>query len=102
MSKELSEMKVYELAREIRRDWKNVNYAARPYLDAMSGLVEITDSYGLDSGASIVRYFLSNASSWRGQRAREIKAELNRRLKQPNPVTIGLSVHLRVVSLPST
>ena len=70
MSKELSEMKVYELAREIRRDWKNINYAARPYLDAMSGLL---------------RYFLSNASSWRGQRAREIKAELNRRLKQPNP-----------------
>jgi len=82
MSKELSEMKVYELAREIRRDWKNLNYAARPYLDAMSDLIELTDAFSYDSGASIVRYFLSNASSWRGQRAREIKAELNRRLKQ--------------------
>lgn len=85
MSKELSEMKLYELAREIRRDWKNINYAARPYLDAMSDLIELTDAFNYesyDSGANIVRYFLSNASSWRGQRAREIKAELNRRLKQ--------------------
>lgn len=81
MSKELSEMKLHDLAREIRRDWKNVNYAARPYLDAMAGLVEITGSYGHDSGTSIVRYFLANATGWRGQKAREIKAELKRRLK---------------------
>lgn len=81
MSKELSEMKLYELAREIRRDWKNVNYAARPYLDAMRDLIGISDAFGYDSGESIVRYFLANATGWRGQKAREIKAELNRRLK---------------------
>lgn len=81
MSKELSEMKLYELAREIRRDWKNVNYAARPYLDAMSSLNELSGSYGHDSGEGIVRYFLANATGWRGQKAREIKAELTRRLK---------------------
>ena len=85
MSKELSEMKLYELAREALRDWKNVNYAVKPYLAAMSLLEELNGSYGHDSGASIVRYFLSNASSWRGQRAREVKAELQRRLKLPAP-----------------
>jgi len=85
MSKELSEMKLYELAREVRRDWKNINYAARPYLDAMSDLIGLTDAFSYDSGDSIVRYFLSNASSWRGQRAREVKAELQRRLKLPAP-----------------
>ena len=70
-----------DIAREIRRDWKAVNFAARPYLDAMGGLDSITDSYGMDSAKSIVAYFLVNASSWRGPKAKEIKAELNKMLK---------------------
>lgn len=50
-------------------------YAA-PYLEAMSQLDKITDSYYLNSADSIVRYFLSNVSTWRGDAARRIKAEL--------------------------
>lgn len=68
---------IYEIAREIRADWKNVNYAAKPYLDAMRDLANITDTYGYDSAKSVVLYFLSNASAWRGENARRIKAELN-------------------------
>jgi len=72
---------IYEIAREVRKDWKNVNYAAKPYLDAMSDLTSINDAYYHDSGYSIVAYFLGNASSWRGDNARRIKAELKDILK---------------------
>lgn len=64
------------IAQDIARDWKAVNYAARPYLDAMYTLNSISDRYHVDSADSIVRYFLSNATAWRGDKAREIKAEL--------------------------
>ena len=67
---------LYEIAREIRKDWKNVSYYAAPYLQAMSCLETINDSYGYDSGRSIVAYFLANAGSWRGEVAKRIKAEL--------------------------
>ena len=68
---------LYEIANEIRKDWgAKINFAARPYLDAMATLTSINDNYGWDSGKSIVLYFLSNASSWRGETAKRIKAEL--------------------------
>jgi hypothetical protein len=70
-----------EIAREIRKDWKNVNYAAAPYLDAMGSLNSIQDDYYADSGVSVVLYFLSNASSWRGETAKRIKAELKKMCK---------------------
>lgn len=69
------------LARRIRADWKNVHFAARPYLDAMSYLDSVSDSVGYDSGRSIIRYFLCNASSWRGPVAKEIKAALKALIK---------------------
>ena len=69
------------IAREIYKDWKNVNYAAKPYLEAMSGMDSINDNYFQDSGRSVVAYFLSNASSWKGEKAKEIKAELKKMLK---------------------
>ena len=67
---------LYTIAAEIRSDWKKVNYAAVPYLEAMQQLNSIEDNFILDSARSIVRYFLSNATTWRGEKAREIKAEL--------------------------
>jgi hypothetical protein len=42
----------------------------------MACLESVNDNYGWDSGKSIVLYFLGNASSWRGEVAREIKKEL--------------------------
>lgn len=67
---------IYEIANDIRAHWANVNYAAKPYLDAMHSLGGIGDAYGADSAHSIILYFLSNAGSWRGEHARRIKAEL--------------------------
>lgn len=67
-----------EIAREIRRDWKKVYFGAEPYLAAMSSLDSIEDNYVFDSGKSIVLYFLSNASTWRGETAKRIKVELKK------------------------
>jgi hypothetical protein len=66
------------IAREIKKDWKNINFGAKPYLDAMSTLNSIKDNYDQDSGKSIVLYFLSNAASWKGDVAKRIKAELKK------------------------
>lgn len=65
-----------EIAREIRRDWKPVDYSAKPYLEAMGDLNNIDDKYGEDDGRYIVNYFLSNSGKWRGDTAKRIKAEL--------------------------
>ena len=70
-----------EIAREIAREWPNVNYAAEPYLDAMHSVESVNDAYGLDNGKMIVRYFLANAGTWRGEAARRIKAELREMTK---------------------
>tara|TARA_Y100000401_G_scaffold116680_1_gene123073 strand:- start:1487 stop:1720 length:234 start_codon:yes stop_codon:yes gene_type:complete len=70
------------IARDIENDWQEkVNFAARPYLDAMHSLNTVADYFGCDSGDSIVMYFLSNASTWRGPVARSIKAELKAMIK---------------------
>lgn len=72
------------IASEIESLWvdkngnSNVNYAARPYLDAMHSITDITDNFGHDSAKSIVLYFLSNATSFRGEDARRLKAELKK------------------------
>lgn len=77
---------LYIIANEIINDWhvtaKNgIYFGAKPYLDAMRSLDNISDNYGMDSGKSIVLYFLSNASTWRGETAKRVKAELNAMLK---------------------
>ena len=72
---------IYIIAEEISKDWKKPYFGALPYLSALHSLDKITDSYGMDSGKSIVLYFLSNAATWRGNKARAIKAELKNLLK---------------------
>ena len=72
---------VYQIAAEIKKLWKNVNFAAKPYLDAMMHIGSVADGYGADDGKSIVLYFLSNASSWRGPDAKRLKDELKAALK---------------------
>lgn len=64
------------IAREISREWKNINYAAKPYLEAMRSLDSASDSFGYDSAKSIVAYFLANASGYRGDAAKANKAAL--------------------------
>lgn len=77
---DLTTLSIAGLASLVRQDWKEVNYAAEPYLSAMFDLRSIHDKYGDDSGKSVVRYFLGNATSWRGETAKAIKAELKNRL----------------------
>ena len=67
---------LWQIAAEIEKEWANVHYTARPYLDAMCSLNTINDQYGADDGRSVVAYFLSNAATWRGEAARRIKKEL--------------------------
>jgi len=67
---------LYEIAREVRKDWRKVYFGAVPYLEAMGSLNEIGENYGLDSGKSIVLYFLANARGWKGETAKRVKAEL--------------------------
>ena len=54
---------------------------AEAYVTPMKSLTSISDTYYADSADSIVRYALSNLTSWRGEKARQIKAELNGMLK---------------------
>jgi hypothetical protein len=42
----------------------------------MATLHSINDNYGYDTAHTIVIYFLSNATTWRGETARRVKAEL--------------------------
>ena len=72
---------ICDIATEIVNDWKKVNFAAKPYLDAMLSLKTIDDKYHFDAARSIITYFLCNASSWRGEKAKAIKAELKGMLK---------------------
>lgn len=67
---------LYAIARDIKQDWQKPYFGAVPYLDAMQSLQSVNDSYGMDNGRGIVLYFLSNATAWRGEKARAIKAEL--------------------------
>lgn len=70
---------LHVIAREIRSDWgAKLNYAAKPYVEAMECLDKVTDSYAQDSAHGIVCYFLSNASQWRGETAKRVKAELKK------------------------
>lgn len=60
--------------------WENMNYAARPYFQAMKQLNSFDDQYMYDSGHSIGLYFLANAATWRGDVARETKAAMKKML----------------------
>jgi len=57
---------VSSIARDIKADWRNVNYAAKPYLDAMMEMDSTGWNYYQDSGKAIVGYFLANSEPWRG------------------------------------
>lgn len=64
------------IAEEIKREWKKPYFGAVPYIQAMSRMGSAKEHYGQDPGSDIVARFLCNATSWRGDVARRIKAEL--------------------------
>jgi hypothetical protein len=80
--KQTTNRPLHTIAKEISEDWgAKVNYGAKPYLMAMRSLGSIEENYHYDDGSSIVRYFLANATSWRGDVARRVKLELNNLIK---------------------
>lgn len=72
---------LHAIACDIYMTWPKPYFGAVPYIDAMRRLSDITDKYGEDKAEWIVRYFLSNAGTWRGDDARRIKSELKAMLK---------------------
>lgn len=72
---------LYEIAAEIIHCWPKPYFGAVPYLRAMLTMRSVKEDYGMDSGESIVVYFLSNATNWRGEDAKRIKAELRSMIK---------------------
>lgn len=73
---------ISSIARDIKKAWVNPYFGAKPYLDAMMSLNTIDDKYIFDDGRTVVMYFLANASTFRGNDARVLKAELKAMLKQ--------------------
>ena len=72
-----------EIAIEIERECsdKQWYYYAEAYVTPMKSLESMSDRFYEDSAESIVSYALANLTSWRGETARAIKAELNGMLK---------------------
>lgn len=62
-------------------NWPKIYFGAVPYVDAMRELNTINDKYYANSASSVILYFLSNATTWRGPDARRIKTELKEMLK---------------------
>jgi len=71
---------IYQIAKEIKLNWPKPYYGAVPYISAMLNLETINDHYYQDNARTIINYFLANASTWKGEAARKLKAELKEAL----------------------
>jgi hypothetical protein len=65
-----------DIAKDVRKDWKTINPVANEYLKGLESMQTIKDMYGLEYGDMVVAQFLDKAIGWRGEVARQIKAEL--------------------------
>lgn len=66
------------IAAEIKATWKKPYFGAVPYIAALS-TVHSSDKnarYMYETAEGLVQYFLANATYWRGEDAKRIKAEL--------------------------
>ena len=72
---------ISSIAYDIKKSWAKPYFGAKPYLDAMVHLNTINDKYYDDTAQSVVMYFLANASTFRGNDAKVLKAELKNLLK---------------------
>ena len=61
---------------------KEMYFGAVPYIEAMATLETMDDKYGYDDAESIVAYALGNLQTYKGPKARAIKAELKKRLDE--------------------
>lgn len=67
-----------EIAQEIQSEISGKSWYlyAQDYVEALLKLETIEDQYYSDTAASVVAYLLANLQSWKGDKARAIKAEL--------------------------
>ena len=72
---------IKDIAHDITQDWSKPYFGAVPYLDAMLTLTDKSSRYYYDSAESVVIYFLSNAATYRGEKARLYKSELKAIIK---------------------
>lgn len=79
---ELKTKSLSQIAKLIYASWPKVHPTAAPYLDAMTRIESINDKYYADSAYSVVAYFISNSSQFKGEEAKLFKAELKDRMKQ--------------------
>lgn len=79
---DFTEYTIQKLAALVILDWKKIDPYAGAYLEAMLHLQLISDKYGADDCDDICQRFLLNAGSWRGEMARNVKAELKRRINE--------------------
>lgn len=79
MTQDLSALNLAQLAALCKADWKKPYFGAVPYLSALSQINSIDDRFLAEDAYSIVLYFISNASTWRGEIAKAVKAELKKR-----------------------
>lgn len=73
--------KINKISDEIKKDWKKIHYTAAPYLYAMGQVEKLEDKFIKTNGKNLILKFLSNAGTWRGETARQIKAELKEMVK---------------------
>ena len=72
---------VYKIAADIVNDWNRPNYAALPYLTAMLTINNEQEQFGQDTAKNVILYFLSNAGTYKGPKAKELKTELKTLIK---------------------
>lgn len=77
----LKTMTISDIARVVNKHWPKPYFGAVPYIQSMTACETLDSRFIAEDGKTQVLYFLSNATTWRGEVARLVKAELNRRLK---------------------
>lgn len=74
---------IFQIAKDIKTEWgSKIYFGAVPYLEAMQFIANKNDKYGCDNVESILTYFLSNSSTFRGERAIELKEEIKNIIKE--------------------
>lgn len=65
---------LYQYAGTIKRNWDTIAQDARPFIDAMFQLDQITD----ETARETVIRFLTTSRGWKGDIARDVKKELKK------------------------
>ncbi|MEO5348895.1 MAG: hypothetical protein H7836_04540 [Magnetococcus sp. YQC-3] len=76
---DLQNKSINQLGAIVAKEWVKPYFGAVPYIKALQ---QINDGkYLFEDEKTIVIYFLSNARTWKGDIAKEVKQELKRRHK---------------------